>query len=264
MKNLAIRSVALLAVGLAGSAAFAADMPVRPLPPPIVVANWTGCYVGLSIGQSWGRSEHTAVGGTHAIRGGANVVLPAGTSIADPFDLSGMVGGAQAGCNYQVGAWVFGFEGDWSVTNKEGQRFENQNNPNWYASTKERWVATARLRLGYAVTDKWLWYVTGGGAWAKFDDNSTLVPTPTVNFTQATTRGGWTVGVGTEYALGYGWSIKSEFLYVDFGSYQTFTSGAIPLNVFAPREVKVNDYILRFGMNYKFGWVGKGPVVARY
>ena len=79
MKNFAIGSVALLAVGLAGPAALAADMPARPLPPPIVVANWTGCYVGFSIGQSWGRSKHEAVTGTTAVRGGVPVTLAAGT-----------------------------------------------------------------------------------------------------------------------------------------------------------------------------------------
>jgi hypothetical protein len=49
---------------------------------------------------------------------------------------------------------------------------------------------------------------------------------------------------------------------VNFGAYTTFTSGLIPANVFAPREVKVNDYIFRFGMNYKFGWAP--AVVAKY
>ncbi len=87
----------------------------------------------------------------------------------------------------------------------------------------------------------------------EIDVNSTLFSlNPVNNFSQANTRGGWTVGAGTEYALGYGWSIKSEFLYVDFGTFTTFTSGAISPNVFAPRDVKVNDYIFRFGMNYKF------------
>ena len=28
---------------------------------------------------------------------------------------------------------------------------------------------------------------------------------------------GWTAGGGAEYALGYGWSVKGEYLYVDFG-----------------------------------------------
>jgi outer membrane immunogenic protein len=260
-KNLGIATLALLTLGF-GTGALAADMPVKAPPPPIPVVNWTGCYLGLSIGDSWGRSQHTAVAGTTAIRGGVPVALAAGTSIADRFNLSGFLGGAQGGCNYQVGGWVFGVEGDWSVTNKEGQAFENRNFPLWIASTKERWLGTARLRLGYAVTDKWLWYVTGGGAWAKIDTSSMLIPNPVAAFTQTDWRGGWTVGAGTEYALGYGWSIKSEFLYVDFGTYTTFTSGLIPVNVFAPREVKLNDYIFRFGMNYKFGWAP--AVVARY
>src|SRR5262249_10574870 len=113
---------------------------------------------------------------------------------------------------------------------------------------------------------KWLWYVTGGGAWAKFDTTEWLSGSPTTTtFTQTDWRGGWTVGAGTEYALGYGWSIKGEFLYVDFGTYNTFTGGPLPQGTLEPREVRVRDYIWRFGMNYKFGWVGKSPaVVARY
>jgi outer membrane immunogenic protein len=265
MKKQVLGTVAALALGLGASAAVAADMPVKAPPPPVAIYTWTGCYIGLSIGDSWGRGQHTAVAGTTAVRGGVPVALAAGTSIADSFSLSGFLGGAQGGCNYQVGGWVFGVEADWSVTNKEGQSFENRNFPLWIASTKERWLGTARLRLGYAITDKWLWYVTGGGAWSKFDTSSMLVPNPVVAFTQTDWRGGWTVGAGTEYALGYGWSIKSEFLYVDFGTHTTFTGGPIPVNVFAPREVKVHDYIFRFGMNYKFGWgVGKSPVVASY
>jgi outer membrane immunogenic protein len=273
MKKLLCASVVLMAASLGGPA-FAADMPLKAPPPPVPVFSWTGCYVGLSIGENYGRAEQNAVAGTSAVRPfkGAPTLftIPAGTSIVDSYDLSGFIGGAQAGCNYQfAGGWVIGVEGDWSVTNKEGQRFEGPlgdafgfNGNVWQDSTKERWLGTARLRLGYAVWDKWLWYVTGGGAYAKIDTNSNLIGNPfTTTFTQTDWRGGWTVGAGTEYSLGYGWSIKSEFLYVDFGKWTTFTSGLIPNSVFAPREVQVRDYIFRFGMNYKFGWgVGKAPV----
>ena len=37
-------------------------------------------------------------------------------------------------------------------------------------STDQRWLATARGRLGYAA-DRWMWYVTGGAAWSGFDVN---------------------------------------------------------------------------------------------
>jgi outer membrane immunogenic protein len=90
-----------------------------------------------------------------------------------------------------------------------------------------------------------------------------LIPTPTRVFTQTDWRGGWTVGVGTEYALGYGWSIKSEFLYVQLNK-SAFFSPTTP-TALAEYDTKVRDYVFRFGMNYKFGWVGKSPaVVAKY
>jgi len=292
MNKLLIASAALAVTSLGGPA-LAADMPLKAPPPPVPVFTWTGCYVGLSGGESYGRSEINAVGGTRAIRqvGAAGtptaITLPAGTSIVDPFDLSGFIGGAQGGCNYQFGGWVIGIEGDYNLTNKEGQRTEGplaaafgfNGGDVWVDSTKERRIATARLRLGYAVWDKWLWYVTGGGAWAKIDSSEFLLAaTPggfsqiNRSFTQTDWRGGWTVGVGTEYSLGYGWSIKSEFLYVDLGTFDTFTSG-VPTNAagiphfFSPQEVHLKDYIFRFGMNYRFGgWgIGKAPaVVARY
>jgi opacity protein-like surface antigen len=58
------------------------------------------------------------------------------------------------------------------------------------------------------------------------------------------------VGGGLEYALGYGWSVKGEFLYVDFGDWNTFTGCASvgpgcasgqPTNL----NVNLKDYIWR-------------------
>ena len=71
---------------------------------------------------------------------------------------------------------------------------------------------------------------------------------------ESNTRSGWTVGAGIEYPLGYGWSVKSEYLYVKFEDYTTFTSPPFGANNIAPRNVKLYDNIFRAGMNYKFGW----------
>ena len=35
-------------------------------------------------------------------------------------DANGWLGGVQAGCNYQVGGWVFGIQGDYDWTNASG------------------------------------------------------------------------------------------------------------------------------------------------
>ena len=52
MKRLLLGSFVALAMG---SAAVAADMPVKA-PPPVAAFSWTGCYVGIEGGGAWGRS----------------------------------------------------------------------------------------------------------------------------------------------------------------------------------------------------------------
>jgi outer membrane immunogenic protein len=232
MKRLFLGSVALVALGL-GAPAFAAERPVpayAPPPPPPPAYTWSGCYVGASAGTSNGSSQHFD---------------GAGVAITNSFDLSGFIGGGQLGCNWQFGAWVIGIEGDGSAVNKSGQGFELAR-PTWISETQERWFVTARGRLGMTWWDKTMLYVTGGGAWAKIDASEWNTVNPILTGRQeSTTRSGWTVGGGAEYALGYGWSVKGEFLYADFGTYNTSSLDR-------SRQVQVKDYIWRAGMNYKF------------
>jgi outer membrane immunogenic protein len=191
------------------------------------------------------------------------VPITAGAPITDSFDVSGFIGGGTLGCNWQWGAWVFGIEGDGSATNKSGQQFEGALEPlvpgssTFISETQERWLVTARGRLG--LTNFWwfgpntMLYVTGGGAWAKIDVSEWDPRNPIARAHQeSNTRSGWTVGGGLEYALGYGWSAKSEFLYVKFDNFTTFTTGPFARDIVAPREVKLEDYIFRAGLNYKF------------
>jgi outer membrane immunogenic protein len=232
MKRLFLGSVALVALGL-GAPAFAAERPVpayAPPPPPPPAYTWSGCYVGASAGTSNGSSQHFD---------------GAGVAITNSFDLSGFIGGGQLGCNWQFGAWVIGIEGDGSAVNKSGQGFELAR-PTWISETQERWFVTARGRLGMTWWDKTMLYVTGGGAWAKIDASEWNTVNPILTGRkESTTRSGWTVGGGAEYALGYGWSVKGEFLYADFGTYNTSSLDR-------SRQVQVKDYIWRAGMNYKF------------
>jgi outer membrane immunogenic protein len=260
-------------LGLVAPAAFAADRRVpppayAPPPPPVPVYTWTGCYVGASAGSSYGTSTHSTVGNSVLTAGPFGVPAPlpaavaAGSNIADSFNLSGFIGGGQVGCNYQVGAWVWGIEADGSANNKEGQAFEAPLAPffanqrlGWVSQTQERWLVTARGRLGWTWWDKSMIYVTGGGAWAKIDSSEFLLGTVlNTGHQESNTRSGWTVGGGIEYALGYGWSVKGEYLYVDFDHYTTFNSPPFGNANIAPRDVKLNDHIFRAGMNYKFGW----------
>ncbi len=76
--------------------------------------NWTGFYVGGNVGYSWGRSNDTS-----NLNNGAGTTLF--TSLGGS-NLDGVVGGGQAGYNWQVQNWVWGFEGDIQGTDERGSR----------------------------------------------------------------------------------------------------------------------------------------------
>src|SRR5713101_6756332 len=108
MKKLLLGSLVALTMG--GSAAIAADMPLKA-PPPVAVFSWTGCYVGIEGGGAWGRSRHDDL----------RVSVPGGNNFTPWFDVSGGLAGIEYGCNQQFGGnWVFGIESDISWTNKRG------------------------------------------------------------------------------------------------------------------------------------------------
>ena len=236
----------------------AADMPLKA-PPPIAVFSWTGCYAGLQVGYGTGKSRHTSAGSTNGVANGN-----AGVDLAPQFNVNGGLGGGEIGCNYQTGNWVLGVEIDGSWAAKSGQA--NDYNPpfpgSYLQTTSERWLAMARGRIGYAQ-DKWLWYVTGGGAWAGIDvqEYDGLAPTLRNSGVQRVNRGGWVVGFGTEYAVAYGWSVKWETLYMDFGTFRAFDTTPVACNC-GNADIKLSQWVSRFGLNYKFD--SYSPVVAKY
>jgi outer membrane immunogenic protein len=90
--------------------AFAADLPPRMVTKamaPAVVYDWTGLYAGANLGWSFGRSntDYTIAG------------LPFG-STAQRMD--GILGGLQAGYNWQHVRGIFGLEADIQATGQTG------------------------------------------------------------------------------------------------------------------------------------------------
>ena len=74
-------------------------------PPPPPVYNWTGFYAGANVGYSFGSSS-TTQSFNDSVTG---ALLSASSS---RFDMDGVIGGGQAGYNWQRMNWVFGFETD--------------------------------------------------------------------------------------------------------------------------------------------------------
>jgi outer membrane immunogenic protein len=220
MKRLLLVSVSVLA--LAGQAA-AADLP-RPgpyppikAPPPPMLYNWTGLYIGANGGGGWGTSSWDS---------------------ADSFDISGGLVGGTIGYNYQTGPAVWGVEGDIDWTNIKGTT--NTLCP-LGCQTSNTWLATARGRLGYAANN-WMPYVTGGAA---FGDIKASTPGFAGN---STTKAGWTVGGGVEVALIGTWTAKAEYLYVDLGNFNC----GLGCGAAVTDNVSFRANIVRGGINYRF------------
>ena len=73
---------------------------------PIVTAwSWAGPYLGLNLGYSTGKSK------TDGVFSDATLGTPLFTS-GSSDSLRGVIGGVQAGYNWQAGNWVAGLEGD--------------------------------------------------------------------------------------------------------------------------------------------------------
>src|SRR5580704_14114352 len=82
----------------------AADMTLPMRAPSYAPAfSWTGTYVGAHVGGVWGTFD-LAPATTNNTTGA--VSAPGVTSIND----SRVIGGFQAGYNWQIGQWVIGFE----------------------------------------------------------------------------------------------------------------------------------------------------------
>jgi outer membrane immunogenic protein len=234
-------------------------MPIKAPPAPApVYYNWTGFYLGVNIGGSWGRQCADVFDG--GFLEASRCVRP-----------NGVIGGGQIGYNWQFAPWfgfgngtVLGLEADFQGSNERtddrfgfaaftagGTAF-----PAVTGTLTDRleWFGTVRGRAGIAF-DRWLPYVTGGWAYGNRTFDGTIsVPGATASFSHSHTLSGWTAGVGVEWAFWQNWSAKLEYLHIDFGNND---SDFGTLAIATPTSLSINtghftDEVVRLGVNYKF------------
>lgn len=180
--------------------------PPPPLPPPLLPCLWLGPYVGANAGFQW-------------------------TSSVGGLSPSGVTGGIQAGYNWQNGAFVYGVEADFNLSNASARFADYQfSNP---------WFGTLRGRAGYVINNLVFVYGTAGLAFG--------ISTVTFGGLSDTSgHAGWTIGAGAEFGLapfglGPNWSAKVEYLYLGLSK-----GPVLPVSSDFPSNV------LRVGVNYHF------------
>jgi outer membrane immunogenic protein len=260
--------LSLVAVGPVMGADQRVKLPTKA-PPKAVAYSWTGCYVGANGGYGQQRSHSNDI---TIINGGLGTVVPFPEPSLGP---KGGFAGGQIGCNYQTNQFVWGVEGDIQGSDiHDGfgpARFTVPGVLTLTDSENLRWFATVRGRLGIAAQDRLLVYVTGGVAFGKTQYNQFSLDaannTDTLN--GDTSRTGYVVGGGIEWAFSGAWTAKAEYQYLNFGSIGplsslAFTPAGIPTGATVNMGSFRNDYqTVRFGLNYRFN-PAPAAVAAKY
>src|SRR5262245_26370749 len=279
MKKLAL---ALAAVAAFGGQALAADMAVkaRPAPPPVPVANWTGCYIAGSVGYGLFDNETSGF-----------LTGPPVTPFTAPTDYGGRgwLGGG-GGCDYQfglgtggglfgTGQFVIGFLADYYWSNMRGTRgsvvvgnfFSGQD------KVDSQWAVGGRI--GWLVNPNTLTYFSGGYTEATLTGvGNYFTQLPPAGFLDIGLRGrtvqGWFLGGGVEYQSGWipGLTWKTEYRFSEYDRIDRaeFNTGLVGFNG-APGTLigtvssdKLFTQTVMTSLVYRFNFWGAPPVAARY
>jgi outer membrane immunogenic protein len=238
MRKFLFASVALAALGSAP--AFAADLrlPQTRVQPTPEFFSWTGFYLGTHTGvaSGWTRSSNRSP------FGGFDAFVP----LSYELNPSSIMSGVQLGYNMQSGAFVGGIEIDLGYLGARERIVQG----NDLVAVRYGWYSTFTGRLGLAA-DRLLTYIKGGAVVAglrntasdvEFDVNDPSDFSQTKN-----SRWGWTLGTGMEYAFTQGWTVKTEYLFMDFGKRNSTNLDGDSF------EHRNQMHTWKVGLNYRIG-----------
>lgn len=223
---------------LIATSATAAELPVKARPAPPPVCDWCGWYIGVNGGGVWGKADTTlGVQGTAFSQADIATLDALGTH---SFNTNGWLVGGQVGYLYEdlSSRFVFGaevavdatqFRGSFSNTGLIGVRAHSfAFNEGFNNNTQVLVTLLARIGYdfgGYAYyRGGWggfIPYVTIGAAATKvahtFNDVDTTLGCACAFQFGNQVVGGAAVGGGIEVRFIDHWSLRGEYLYIDFG-----------------------------------------------
>jgi outer membrane immunogenic protein len=229
-QNMTMRSVtagiaALAILSTAGAAE--AQSRARTVKNP-VVHQWTGFYVGGNVG--------------YGVAG-----LTDNAPLAVTTNMTGMIGGVQAGYNHQIDSLVLGVEADIQASGQSASYTRNL--PivgDLTVNQRIPYFGTIRARAGYAFQCGCVMaYGTIGWAYGAYQPSVSAFG---ITLSGDYTRSALALGAGVEWMVARNWSAKLETLYLDTGDIGSATS----FPVIGQVHMRVRDAIARIGLNYHF------------
>lgn len=256
--SIAVAAVSTLAITQLASAA---DLPVQSPMPAAAPANWNGFYIGANAGYSWGTTHVDYSEAAAGLFGFGSSACRFGCTLPFTMKPSGFLGGLQLGFNYQTNRWVWGVEADFAWRNPHATLtsiMDGALQDTLTITDKQDSFGTLRGRIGISpdAANNWLFYLTGGLAYGKFEHSVTqfcnIFCNETLNFSDSLIKVGWTLGGGVEVALDPNWSIGAEYLYMDFGTNTLNSPGNGDLIPATAVTFHDRSNVARLKANYKF------------
>ena len=232
IRKIAAAAALLLSAGAVSAADLPSSTGASLKDGPVTNGSWAGLYLGANLGYAWDAN------------------LGFSNSYTTTSDLSagiapeGLFAGGQIGYNFQrANNLLWGIETDlqWANISDSGSICKASGTCAGNGTIKASidYFGTLRGRVGY-VQGPLLPYITGGFAYAGISQRASGTPWTASGDTVVP---GWTVGAGVEYKVTDHWSVKGEYLFLDFPNIAIGTSTAQDFEVSA----------VRLGVNYKLG-----------
>lgn len=210
------------------------------------IYDWTGAYAGVNLGAVWTGSKLTAAD--------ESAFLTDSSSYNQQLNNTSVNPGIQLGYLKQLpNHWVVGSEGDFTypATSSQYQYNSNEVTPAFDKFTVHNNLqGSLRLRAGYAI-DRFLPFVTAGVSFASVGLNYNSEADA---YAKKTTQTGWVLGGGLEYGVLKNLSVRTEYLYTDYGTALNLnipTAGGL-IDPSGTAHATLYTNVLRAAVNYRF------------
>jgi opacity protein-like surface antigen len=206
---------------------------------------WTGAYAGVNLGSDWSGSQFAANNVSFLPDSGTYKSSISGVAVNPGLQLGYLK-------QFQTN-WVLGAEGDFSYPASRSNFQQSDSLGEFDRFTlKNNLQGSLRLRAGYAI-QRFLPFITAGVSFASVGltyNNENSQET----YSRTTTQTGWVLGGGLEYGVLTNLSVRTEYLYTDYGKalnlniptiggYTDSTGGA---------QATLYSHVIRAAVNYRF------------
>ncbi len=214
-------------------------------PASAAIWSWGGFYIGGHAGYGWGRDRFS----NHV----ATDFFLTPPLVLNGVNSQGVVGGFQAGGNWQAGSVVGGLEIDLTSGDVKGSASVAGLDGFGFAFAQKQTdrfdlLGSGRARLGYLVWPNVLLYGTGGLGWTRLEQTTTTAGFFIQTTSTPSWRFGWVAGGGGEVRL---WNTNWLASSADTFSGATSNGTITGLNPSTMSHQLTAD-VVRAGFGYKF------------